>query len=197
MIAVASKTNPDVVVVPVATLEVYVCVPVPEVTLKAVLDAELPILIVSAPVPPVPMLIVSAPVAPVPAMLIIFPPVPEPILMAVYAVLPLPIFRAVVAPPPKDNVVAVVLKTVAVVVDVVMSAEVEPLTARSPTIVVSPELATVNLVVPEAEAVKMSWLWIWLTISAEVPENAIPASGRIAKDAVFVDNCLVVEFHLN
>ena len=43
-----------------------------------------------------------------------------------------------VAAPPKDNVVAVVLKMVAVVVEVVISAEVAPLTARSPVTVTSP-----------------------------------------------------------
>ena len=75
------KTKAEVVVVPVATDEAKVCEPVPEVTLTAVVDAELPTLIVSAPVPPVPILIVSAAVAPVPAILIVCVPAPEPMLI--------------------------------------------------------------------------------------------------------------------
>jgi len=71
------------VVAPVATDEVNVWLPVPEVRAREVEEAELPIVMVSAPVPPVPMFIVSAPVAPVPARFIVWVPVPDPRFMAV------------------------------------------------------------------------------------------------------------------
>ena len=77
------NTNAADVPVPETTEEVKVWEPVPEVRLSAVVEALLPIVIVSAPVVPVPMFIVSAPVAPVPAILMVFTPVPEPMLIAV------------------------------------------------------------------------------------------------------------------
>lgn len=111
------------VVVPEATLEVNVCAPVPEVNAKELVDALLPIVMASAPVAPVPMLIVSAPV-----------PVPTLIVLVTESVVP--IFN-VVAAPPRERVVTVELNSVPVVVVEVMSADVEPLTAKSPEIVVS------------------------------------------------------------
>ena len=79
--ALSVKTQADDVVAVVATEDAKVCDPVPDVRLRAVVEAELPMFIVSAPVPPVPMFIVSAAVAPVPAIFIVW--VPDPLPMAI------------------------------------------------------------------------------------------------------------------
>ena len=86
---------------------------------------------------PVAMLTVLAVVAPVP-MLMVSAPVPVPKLMVLVTESVVPKLR-VVAAPPKDSVVTVVLNKVPVVVVEVISAEVAPLTARSPLMVVSSE----------------------------------------------------------
>ncbi len=69
----------------------------------------------------------------------------------------------VVAAPPMFKVVAVVLKSEAVEVVVVMSAEVGPLTARSPEAVTSP------VKVDAPSTVKVPLVWILPSLAIEAP----------------------------
>lgn len=127
---------PPFVVIP----EIPVKTPVVEISQSPVLMAKVPtpppMVIASAPVPPVPMLIVSAPV-----------PVPKLMILVTESVVPK--FKVVVAPP-KDNVVTVVLKIVPVVVVDKISAEVAPLTVRSPVTATSPPVGAIVKSPPES-----------------------------------------------
>src|SRR6185503_21020004 len=88
---------------------------------------------------------------------------------------------SVVAAPPTLRVVALALKREAEVLLVVIS---PPASARSPLAVTSPLLAIVNQVVPDADAVKISWFSIWSSMVKALPV-APRESGRVTVRAAF------------